>query len=112
MATRSEASKARTAKDPDRYQDLVFLNANPTKRDMVELVQRLAYEDEFRAAMEADPTSVLAEYKVNLPAGAFRAGVDLPPKEVLQEALGGFDGGPLNIGPFIAFAAFIAFITK
>ncbi len=105
--TRTEASKMRTAKDVDS--DQLFVNTNATKHELGELVQRLAYDDKFRAALEADPVSVLAEYHVTLPTHSFRERIELPSKEALQETIG---AGDMQPNAFIVFIAFLAFLAK
>lgn len=70
-------------------------------QNVVDLLAKLASDDEFRAAFEQDPASVLAEYGIEIPQGT-RA--TLPPKEAITGALTNLarqaiDFGP-NYGPF------------
>lgn len=51
---------------------------------VIDLLKRLASDDEFREAFEQDPAAMLREYGVEIEEGARAA---LPPKDVLAEAL-------------------------
>lgn len=54
--------------------------------DYGQFLKKLAYDDDFRAALEADPQKVLAEHAVDLEPGHLPDRVQLPPKEELQKS--------------------------
>jgi hypothetical protein len=64
-------------------------------REGEELVRRLATDDAFRARLAQSPTSVLAEYHIELPPTGLPAEVELPPKPQLAEALRAITSGHL-----------------
>lgn len=53
----------------------------------LEILGKLASDDEFRSAFERDPAGTLKEYGINVPADSVAS---LPPKEVLASALNTF----------------------
>lgn len=60
-----------------------------------ELVRKLATDDEFRARLARDPTSVLAEYHIELSPRELPKDVVLPPRSQMMEALRALTGGHL-----------------
>lgn len=60
-----------------------------------ELVRRLATDDEFRARLARDPTSVLAEYHIELSPRERPKDVVLPPRSQMMEALRALTGAHL-----------------
>jgi hypothetical protein len=59
------------------------------------LLVRLATDDEFRARLALSPSSVLAEYDIQLSATELPGEVVLPPRRQLAEALHAMSGGHL-----------------
>jgi hypothetical protein len=60
-----------------------------------EFVRRLASDDEFRARLSLSPTSVLAEYDIELSPTDVPAEIVLPPRRQLAEALSTMSCGHL-----------------
>ena len=52
-----------------------------------ELLNKLAYDDEFRARMESDPQGVLADHNIEFEESRIPSPVELPAKEDLQQHL-------------------------
>ena len=60
-----------------------------------ELVRRLATDDDFRARLAGNPTSVLAEYHIELSPRELPADVVLPSRSQMAEVLSRMVGGHL-----------------
>lgn len=54
-------------------------------QDALELLQRLAKDDDFRLAMEADPVSAFAQYGFSISREAAPQTVTLPSKEEIEK---------------------------
>jgi putative modified peptide len=64
------------------------LRIDITSAQVDELVEKLAYDDEFREALAANPAESLAPFGIEIPAELLDSeGVVLPPKEEVQEAI-------------------------
>jgi putative modified peptide len=87
---------------------------NITPREALELVRKLAYDDDFRARVEREPQRTLQEFHINLPAEyKAAAGSSLPPKEEFQQVLTNMTLGEqfeqqTAAWPFLAFLAFLS----
>ena len=99
---------------------LVFKN---TTRETIELIQCLAYDDDYREQFEKSPEDALARFNIFLPQGAKFADVKLPSKDDMKAvltdvALGepiktiGIGGGGPLAAVHIVFLAFFAFFRK
>jgi hypothetical protein len=53
----------------------------------LEFLERLAYDDEFRARLEEDAGGLLREYGIEVPPEAVPATVEAPPKDDVERAL-------------------------
>jgi hypothetical protein len=79
-------------------------------RKALELLERLARDDEFRSRVEFDPRGSFAEYGLELPDRVAEREVHLPPPEAIEEALAALpqdesfrlnpEPGPLLIAAF------------
>ena len=68
--------------------------------EALELLGKLASDDEFRERFVADPKGVLATYHVEISDSLIPDPVELPSKEALNQLLRDFDAGQrLNIHP-------------
>ena len=64
------------------------LRIDITSAQVDELVEKLAYDDEFRAGLVENPAEVLAPFGIEIPAELLDLeAVVLPPKEEVQEAI-------------------------
>jgi putative modified peptide len=87
------------------------VEADITKEQAVELANKLAHDDDFRARLQSDPQAVLAEFHISIPKSAVPSQVSLPPKEKLQAAIGQVPGGRLTPQATNAHWAFLVFIA-
>ena len=113
MPKKSRDLEHRSIKEADTR-----VNISMTPRESMDLLQRLAGEDNFRAEFESNCRECLASYHINIPASAVPEKITLPAKEDIRDAItsftvdnalpGGFAASPV----FIVFIAFIAFTSK
>ncbi len=76
-----------------------------TPEKAVELLRRLATEDEFRSRFEKDTRGLLREYAIEVPADLMPADVQAPPQGMLLEALAALGQDVRAEAPFTPLAA-------
>lgn len=87
------------------------VEADITKEQAVDLANKLAHDDDFRARLQSNPQAVLAEFNIRIPKGAVPSQVSLPSKEKLQAAIGPVPGGVMTAELSNAHWAFLAFLA-
>lgn len=86
-----------------------------TPREAYEFLNKLAYDDSFRAKFESDPQAIFDEIHVYLPDGVIPEKTTLPPKADFQRALSSAaieKESPVALSPAFVFIAFFAFFKK
>jgi putative modified peptide len=92
------------------------IEADITREQAIQLAEKLANDDSFRARIESDPQAALGEFHISIPQGAVPRRVTLPPKEHLQAAILRSGGqrtasGQVNVDAEDAHWAFLVFIA-
>jgi putative modified peptide len=94
----------------------IRINISPEQTEA--LLSRLAEDDDFRESVEKDPSGMLAEYGIRIPADLLAGPqIELPSKEemaVFREQLqsGELDPGTVFPGPIRMFGPFILMIMR
>jgi hypothetical protein len=99
----------------------VRVTMSMTPREALEFFLKLSSDDAFRARLEADPHTVLAEHHIYIPSTAVPLRASLPPKDALQRILADLIAGregtvtalPFNVDPmYWFFMDFLIFLLR
>jgi len=64
----------------------IDIRITTTPEQVIEFLERLTDDDDFRGRYEQNTLEVLAEYGIHLPSEGMPEGVTAPPREILENA--------------------------
>jgi hypothetical protein len=113
MSEQEPTNRGQSRRELDKR---VSINISPN--EATEFANRLTYDDQFRASLEANPVELLAEYHIYFPPDQLPRSITLPPKEELRKTVPALmygrelPPGEEQAAAFVAFLAFIAFFKE